>query len=316
MSDRPALKRPRPIQPGDTIAIAAPASLPVDLDTIDQGVKTLTSRGYRIEVGRSAFDRHGYLAGPDELRAKELNDFLRRDDVAAIIAVRGGYGTLRILDKVDYAAAARHPKLLIGYSDITALQLALLHKSGLPSLSGPMVAVEWGAPDSASERLFWDLATGAAPSPLLGPGGDALEPVREGEVEGPLIGGNMMLISRMIDTPFLPDLDGAILFLEEVGAEPYHLDGQFAHLHLSGILSRIGGLIIGGFTEWEPEHDRPTLSLYDVLDHYTSRLDCPVATGLQYGHFPVKNTMPIGPQARLRVTRYAAELSVLEPVVA
>ena len=309
------LNRPRPIRPGDKIAVVAPASLPLELDAIDKGVRTLRERGYEVLLPSAPFERYGYLAGSDRRRADDLNHFLNREDVAAIIAVRGGYGTLRILPHIDFAAARRHPKLVIGYSDITALQLALLTHAGIPSLSGPMVAVEWGEPDVLSEQLFWDLARGGVAGELIGPGGERLETVVPGEVEGPLIGGNLMLISRLIGTPYLPDLDGAILFLEEVGEEPYKIDGQLAHLHLAGILDRIGGLVIGGFTDWEPKHDRPSLSLDEVFDDFLRDRPYPVVRGLRYGHFPDKNTIPIGVRARLSADARSASLTVLEPVV-
>ena len=310
------LNRPRPIRPGDKIAVVAPASLPIELDTIEHGVSTLRARGYEVLLPDAPFERYGYLAGSDARRADDLNHFLRRDDVAAIIAVRGGYGTLRILPQIDYEAARRHPKLLVGYSDITALQLALLTKSGVPSLSGPMIAVEWGEPHGPSEQLFWDLARGAAAGDVIGPGGEMLEAMSSGEATGPLIGGNLMLISRLIGTPFMPDLDGAILFLEEVGEEPYKIDGQLAHLQLAGVLDRIGGLVIGGFTDWEPKHDRPSLTLDQVFDDYLRGRPYPIARGLRYGHFPDKNTIPIGVRARLSVGGTTASLSILEPVTA
>lgn len=312
---RISIHKPLPLPEGGTIAVVAPASLPADLSTIDKGLANLRKRGYRIEVSRDTFRHHGYLSGPDELRADELNQYLRRPDIEMIIAVRGGYGSLRILDKLDYDAARQHPKLLVGYSDITALQLALLARAGVPSISGPMVAIEWHDPDPQSEAVFWDLVRSASPGQIIGPQGEQLQGARDGTVRGTLIGGNLSLIARLVGTPFLPDLDGAILFLEEIGEEPYRIDGLFAQLRLSGILDRIGGLVIGGFTEWKPKHDRPIIPLEEVLSHYIAELDCPVATGLQYGHFPSKNAMPIGVEARLSVAGDDAELAILEPVI-
>lgn len=309
------LNKPPALRPGDVIGIAAPASLPTDMTAIDRGIETLERRGYEIRRVRPRFDRHGFLAGPDNLRIDEMNAFLRDPAVRAIIAVRGGYGTLRLLPHLDYQAAQANPKLIIGYSDITALQLAMLTKAGVPSLSGPMVAVEWGAPDEPSEDLFWALTRGQSIGALVHPNSEPLIPMRSGTVEGQLIGGNLCLITRLIGSPYLPSLRGAILFLEEVGEEPYRIDGMLAQLKLSGILDEIGGLVIGGFTEWEPEHDRPTLSLDDVVNHYIRELDVPVATGLLYGHFPVKHTMPIGIRARLEVDSSTASLSLLEAVV-
>jgi muramoyltetrapeptide carboxypeptidase len=308
------LRKPPPLRPGDVIGIAAPASLPVDLLAIERGLETLRGRGFEVRVTRP-FERRGFFAGSDALRIAEMNAMLRDPDIRAIIAVRGGYGTLRLLPFLDYDAARANPKLVIGYSDITALQLALLTKAGLPSLSGPMVAVEWGEPDAPSEDLFWALSQGGGIGDMEHPGGEPLRAVRPGEAEGRLIGGNLSLITRLIGSPYLPDLDGAILFIEEVGEEPYRIDGMLAQLRLSGILERLSGLVIGGITEWEPEHDRPTLPLDEVLDDYIQMLDIPVASGLLYGHFPVKNTMPIGIRARLHVGDHRATLSLLEAVV-
>jgi muramoyltetrapeptide carboxypeptidase len=308
--------KPAPLHPGDTLAVVAPASAPREPARLQAGIDYLRRLGYRVEVGRADFAPHGYLCGPDAARASELNAFLRRDDVKALFCVRGGYGTLRLLPDLDYDAARRHPKLIVGYSDITALHLAFYHRAGLTGVSGPMVAVEWGAPDAASERLFWELAQGGTPGPLLGPGGEALVPVRPGTAEGVLLGGNLTLVARLLGTPYLPPLDGALLFVEEVGEEPYRIDGLLAQLRLAGVLDRLGGLILGGFTETEPRGSGPTLSLDAVFDDYVCGLSCPVARGLVYGHFPVKNALPVGVRARLSVSSDAATLSILEPVVA
>lgn len=280
------------------------------------GVARLESLGYKVELGRAQYNRRGYLAGSDLERVDELNTLLRRSDVKMLVAARGGYGVLRILDDIDFEAARAHPKLVVGYSDITALHFALYKRVGLPGLSGPMVAVEWHDPDPSSERLFWDLVGGGTPDPLLGPSGEELSPVRPGAVEGLLLGGNLAMVTRLIGTPYLPDLEGAILFLEDVGEDPYRIDAMFAQLKLSGILARLGGLVIGGFTEWEPDEDTPTLTMEQVFADYFSTLDLPVAHGLVYGHFPVKNTIPFGVRARLEVTSSSARLGILEPVVA
>lgn len=306
--------RPRPLLPGDRILVVAPGSAPPDPARFRQGLETLRARGFTVETLRDDFSPHGYLAGSDAVRLDEFNRALADPDARAIFCVRGGYGALRLLPDLDYDAARRHPKLLVGYSDITALHLALWAKAGLPGLSGPMVAVEWADPDAPSEALFWALARGEGVCDVLAPGGDPLEALRPGTAEGVLLGGNLSLVTRLLGTPYLPDLSGAILFLEEVGEEPYRLDGLLAHLKLAGVLDRIGGLVLGGFTEWEPQHDRPVLPLDEVVHHYVRDLAIPVARGLSYGHFPVKNTLPIGVRAQLSVAAGAATLRVLEPV--
>ncbi len=307
--------KPVPLRPGDTLALIAPGSPPKDADALEQGIAHLKARGYRV-VRRRSYVPCGYLAGPDADRLDELNGFLRDPEPKALFCARGGYGSLRLLDKIDYATARAHPKLLVGYSDVTALQLALYAKAGWPSLSGPMVAVEWPDPDAESERLFWELAEGKTPQPLLGPGGEALSPERPGTAEGVLLGGNLSVLTRLIGTPYLPMLDGAILFLEDVGEAPYRIDGMLAQLRLAGVLDALGGLVLGRFSGWEEAAaGAPTLALEEMLRGYIEELACPVASGLAYGHVARKATVPIGVRARLTVTEGDAALSILEPVV-
>ena len=308
--------KPSSVQPGDTIAVIAPASVPRDMTKFKAGVQKLESLGFNVELGRETYNRRGYLCGSDRERLDELNAYFRRPDVKMLIAARGGYGVLRLLQHLDYEAARENPKLVVGYSDITALHFALYHLAGLPGLSGPMVAVEWNDPDPSSEELFWDLVRGGTPDPLLGPGGEELSPLKSGAVEGPLVGGNLAMVVRLIGTPYLPSLDGAILYLEDVGEEPYRIDAMFAQLKLSGILDRLGGLVLGSFTDWELDDGGPTLTLDQVFEDYLDSVTLPAARGLVYGHFPVKNTIPFGVRARLEVTSSSAKLGVLEPVVA
>ncbi len=305
--------KPAALRPGDTIAVVAPGSAPKDPAQLAAGVAHLERLGYRVEARCAEATPRGYLAAPDAERLDELNGLLRRDDVKALFCARGGYGVLRLLPDLDYAAARRQAKLLVGYSDVTALHLALYERAGWRGLSGPLV-VEWAEMGAATERLFWALAQGGTPQPLLGPAGEALRPMRPGAVEGVLLGGNLTLVARLLGTPYLPSLDGALLFLEDVGEAPYRLDGLLAHLKLAGVFDRLGGLVLGGFTELPPADGRPTLTLDDVLLDYLHDAPFPVATGLVYGHFPVKNTLPVGVRARLEVTPRAARLSILEPV--
>jgi muramoyltetrapeptide carboxypeptidase len=293
--------------------VLAPASAPFDPSATDRGVEALRAHGLEV-IAPPERARYGHLSATDAERLADLNEALRDPHTDAILCVRGGYGTLRLLKGVDYAAARAHAPLVVGYSDITALQLALLRHADLPSLSGPMVAVEWGNLDAASADLFWKLAQGATVDALLGPAGEQLAPMRPGHAEGRLIGGNLALVTRLLGTPYLPDLDGAILFFEEVGESPYRLDGMLAHLALSGALDRIGGLVVGQITEADPQPGRPSLTTERVLHDHLGGLDIPVATGLVYGHVPVKNTLPIGVRARLEVTADAASLALLEPV--
>ncbi|MEM1042629.1 MAG: LD-carboxypeptidase [Bacteroidota bacterium] len=305
---------PPPLRHSGTVAVAAPASAPLDEVRYRDGLAALRARGLRFEHPREIAP-YGFLAGTDAERLDELNTLLRRDDLDAIFCVRGGYGTLRLLPDLDYAAARAHPKLVIGYSDITALHCALWAKAELPGLSGPMVGPDWSAMDAASEAQFWHLAEGGV-GEVVGPGGERLEPVRPGEGGGVLVGGNLVMLCALLGTPFLPDLRGAILFVEEVGESPYRIDRLFAQLKLAGVLDHLGGLVLGAFTGADPPENRPSLSLDEVFGHYTADLPYPVARGLVYGHLRPKSTLPVGVRAQLEVGAEAATLTVLEPVTA
>ena len=314
--------KPPPLHPGDKIGLIAPSSLPSDMDDLERGVAYLEAQGYEVVRGRTQYEPQGYLSGSDAARLDELNRFLRSDEVQALFCVRGGYGVLRLLAEMDYEAARARPKLLAGYSDITALQMALYHRAGWPAISGLMVASDFagheghdGRPDPATERLFWTLCEGAAPDPLLGPADEALQPERPGEAEGVLLGGNLSMLAKLVGTPYLPPLDGAILFVEEIGEAPYRIDGLLAQLRLAGVLEQLSGLVYGQFTGWEEEADDPTLPLDEVLAEYAGAVDGPVASGLVYGHIDEKCALPLGVPARLSVTEDAAALSILEPVV-
>lgn len=297
-----------------TVAVIAPASPPNDSTTLEAGFSYLKSLGIRIETTRPILPSSSYLCGSDEDRAHELNYFLARPDIDAIFCARGGYGSMRILPLIDYEAARQHPKLLIGYSDITALQLALYQKSGLPSLSGPMVGVEWAQLDPRSEKLFWDLTSGATPAPLIGPQGELLAPVLAGQAEGVLLGGNLSVLTRLIGTPYLPDLKGALLFVEDINEAAYRIDAMLAQMKLAGLWDTLGGLIIGQFTE-QDSPDSTSEEIFDVFHDYCRHVSFPVAKGLSYGHIPIKNAMPIGVHARLETSATHAALSVLTPLV-
>lgn len=308
--------RPPALRPPGPIGLVAPSSAPRSPELLELGVATLRARGYDVVRKTPLEGPRGYLASPDVDRIAEFNAMLRRTDVHTVMCARGGYGALRLLDHLDWEAARAHPKLLVGYSDITALQLALYRHAGWTSLSGPMVAVEWTDPDPRTEQAFLDLARGGMPSPLVNPDGTELSPVRAGSATGVLLGGNLTMIARLIGTPFLPDLEGAILFFEDIGEAPYRIDAILAQFHLAGLLGRLGGVVIGACTEAEPPPGRPTLTLEEMFADWFGAAPYPVASGLLYGHFPLKATLPIGVRARLEVTATSAELHILESVVA
>lgn len=297
-----------------TIAVATPASPPKDIAAFQSGLAHLRSLGFHVKTGRTEFPGTGYLSATDALRAAELQAFIADPEVDAVFCTRGGYGSARLLPLLDFELARQHPKLLIGYSDITTLQLAFYHRAGWRSISGPMVAVEWGQMPPAVEKQFLQLTTGTSSLLLAGPTQHPLAPVKTGEAEGLLLGGNLSVLTRLIGTPYLPALEGAILFVEDVNEPAYKVDAMLAHLRLSGHLQRLGGLVIGQFTN-EDHPDTTAPEILEVFQDYCRDIEFPVASGLSYGHIPVKIAMPIGVQARLTVNREASTLKTIEPLV-
>jgi len=308
------IRKAKSLNPPCNIGVIAPASAPRADHHLKEGLQALKDAGFNTVTRRDSFESLGYLAGGDQERLEELNGFLRDDSVDALICVRGGYGTLRILGQVDYEAAAAHPKLLVGYSDITALQLALYKHAGWVSMSGPMVAVEWPRPDGPSCQSFLQMASSSYEPGSVDPTGPPPRTLVPGEATGTLLGGNLTLLTRLIGTEHMPDLSGAILFLEEVGETPYRVDGLFAHLQLAGILDVLAGVVLGGFTESETESGKPTLTMQEVFEDYLGDLGIPIVSGLRYGHFQEKVSIPIGVQAELTADESTGKLTILESI--
>ena len=274
------------------------------VERIDIGARALESRGYRVRMGEHVRARHGTFAGTDVERVDDLNRFLRDPEVRMIMAVRGGYGCGRLLEGVDFEAARRDPKWVVGYSDLTALQMGLLAKSGLVTVSGPMAGVEFrGTPDPFTEAHFWSLVGGREEGLDLGnPEGEPWIPIRGGCAEGPLVGGCFSLVMSLFGTPYLPALDGAILVLEDIHEHLHRLDRMLVQLRLAGVLDRISGLVLGQFTDCGPaEPGKPALTLPEILGEVLSGLRVPCVRGYAYGHEARKRSLPWGIQARLDV---------------
>ncbi len=308
------LKPPR-LQLGDLIGLVSPASTPSSSEKIEKAVRYLESLGYRVKIGTHALAEHGYLAGTDAQRAADLNEMLNDKNVKAIIALRGGYGTPRLLPLVDYRAAARNPKIIVGYSDLTALQLAMFKKARLVTFSGPMAAVEmWNSIDPFTEENFWSLLTEPAKRVLSNPINQPAVSLRNGKARGRILGGNLALVVSTIGTPFLPDLSKSILIVEDIDEAPHRVDRMLMHMENAGILKRIGGLIYGQFTDCVPsDPSKPHLTVEEVLRDFAHRVKTPVLSGFQYGHIPKKLTIPLGIRIELNVR--AGTLEMLEAAV-
>jgi muramoyltetrapeptide carboxypeptidase len=300
--------RPPALRPGTRVALVAAAG-PLPEGGVDRAIERVASLGWEPVAGEFCRCRTGYLAGMDEERAADLNRALRDPSIGAVWFLRGGYGTMRILDALDWDALVRHPKALIGYSDNTAVHLAA-HRAGVVGFHGPHPhAPEF--PDFARDELLRVLTVpepaGVLPFPA---DGRRAETITGGIAEGPLLGGNLSLLSATLGTPFAIRPEGAILFIEEVGEHPYRLDRLFSHLRLAGVLSAVAGIAVGGITE-SPDG---APSAAEVVRDALGGLGIPVATGFPFGHFDDNWTLPMGVRARLDAD--AGTLALLEPAVA
>ena len=308
--------KPARLRKGEVIGLIAPAGPVLPTEKIDRSVVYLEGLGYRVKTGKFVASVHGHLAGDDSQRSADLNDMLRDPQVRAIFCLRGGYGTPRLLPFLDYTAAGADPKIVVGYSDITALQLALFQKTGLVTFSGPMPGVElWKDPDPFTEQNFWKLLTEPEPEfKLENPDADPIV-WHDGEpVEGILAGGNLALLISSLGTPYCPSFRGAILFVEEVGEAPYRVDRLFTQLRNAGVLAEVNGLVTGKFTECEPaDPSKPHLTLAQVLETARSWTRGAAISNLCYGHIPRKLTLPMGVRARVDPKEKCFKL--LEPAV-
>lgn len=296
---------PKRLEPGDTIGVITPASPPYGkrAEYYQQGLNYLKSRGFRIIEGQHNQLRRGYLAGSDAARAQDLNDMFANPEVNAIFCTRGGYGTVRFLEQVDYDLIRSHPKILVGYSDITSLQLAIWSQTGLVTFSGPMVAVEMGKGiQPFTENHFWQTLTEPGSNrEMPAPDGAPIRIYSGGKAAGPLIGGCASLVNPLLGTRYMPSLAGAILVLEDISEESYRLDRYWAQLRLAGILQQLAGVILGQFIDCEPDPKTsdPFLTLEELVHDYFVPLGIPVIGNFAYGHGDVKLTIPVGVPAVL-----------------
>jgi muramoyltetrapeptide carboxypeptidase len=308
--------KPPALKKGDVIGIVSPASSPDDFTRIEQGVKYLESLGYRVKLGKHIFKRYGYLSSTDDERADDLNEMFADEKVKAIICVRGGYGTPRLLDKVDYNLIKKKPKIFVGYSDITALQLAIFKKTGLVTFSGPMLAVDiYSNFDSFAEDFFWRILTSREKKiEIKNPNGVELNTLKSGKATGTLLGGNLSLIASIMGTKYQPSFNDSVLVIEDIGEEPYRIDRYLSQLKNSGVLYKINACILGQFTDCAPKEPEKSLTLEQIFNDYLGNLKIPVISNLSYGHIPQKLTLPLG--ARVRVDAKRQKITIIESVLA
>lgn len=298
------LLRPKRLREGMTVGVIAPSSPAPENETVRYALEMVESFGFRAKPGKHLFARTQYLAGTDAQRAEDVNAMFADPSVDAIMAMAGGYGAMRILPALDYETIRRNPKPLVGYSDITALHCALHKRAGLVTYHGPTVLSRF-TPYSLQEfrRVLFEPETrmriGAPPPFEKGPGKvdreNRITPLVPGVARGRLIGGNLTLISSLMGTPYEPDFDGCLVFLEDVHEAPYRIDRMLTQLVISGKLKRAAGLIFGKFTDADASGN--TFSLEEVLTDTAKATGIPAARGIMIGHVPDQTVTPIGIEA-------------------
>jgi muramoyltetrapeptide carboxypeptidase len=293
------MPRPSTLAPGDLVGIAAPAS-PFDREAFERGLGILRSWGLTPLFGDDLFTRHGYLAGIDRRRQAEIRGLFRDQRIKGIFCARGGYGAMRLLERLDARALSDPCRLFVGFSDITALHAFLVDHLGVPVVHGPVVThlatVGSESLDALHRLLFLPEPLGrvALKSPVTITGGRA---------SGILKGGNLSVLTRLLGTPFMPDLEGAVLFFEEVGERPYRIDRMLTHLRLSGALRKVAAVLVGQLVDCvEPDQSPGEPPAEEVLHDRLADLKVPVLAGFPAGHGTENHPLPLGLRATIDAT--------------
>jgi muramoyltetrapeptide carboxypeptidase len=304
--------KPKKLSKGDVIGIISPASSTDDYTNVELGVKYLEKTGYRVEIGKNVGKSHGYLAGTDDERADDIHYMFKKKYIKAVMCVRGGYGSPRLLDKIDYKLIKDNPKIFVGHSDITALQMAILSRAGLITFAGPMVAVDFASEVSSfTEEIFWAMITSNKKfGKIKQPDDEKIFTLVRGSSKGRIAGGNLALFSSLIGTNYLPELRDKILLLEEIGELPYRLDRMLNQLRLAKVFNQVKGVILGAFIDCnETDPSKKTLSLGEVISDYFEGLKIPVVYNLRHGHVKDSITLPMGIMVKLNASRNYLEIA-------
>jgi muramoyltetrapeptide carboxypeptidase len=274
-----------PLKKGDTIGIVSPSS-PVLRHELESGIKFLEENGFKVKYGKHIFSEERFLAGKDDERANDIMDFFKDPDVKAIIASRGGQGSQRLLPLLDYDVIKQNPKKLFGFSDTTALQLGLFKMCGLISYTGFTLTVHTNA--LVKKTLMFCLSDQRY-NIFKG------TQIYPGICQGLLLGGNLTLLTNLMGTPYLPDFHESILLLEDVGVEPYNVDGMLSQLALAGIFDQVAGVIFGKFEKCKSKKlHQSNGTVEDVINEWSSTLKVPCIKDFSYGHGRQNSVLPIG----------------------
>ncbi len=299
--DEKKVIKPKSLQKGDTLGLISPGFILPDRSRYDEIIDQVKELGYKVKVGANARNRYGYLAGTDKERASDLNAMFADDSVDAILPFRGGWGCNRILDLIDYQTIRNNPKILVGYSDITTLLLAIYAKTGLITFHGPVGKSDWT--DYTTKHFERALAyqqeySLSIPKSSLCDDCSDLSVIAPGKASGRVLGGNLSVLTAMMGSDYLPIWKDSILFLEDVGEDVYRLDRMLTQLKLNGVLDQISGFIFGQCTSCDPSSSY-SLTLEQVFGDHIKPLGIPAFSGAMVGHIKNMVTLPVGVKAEM-----------------
>lgn len=318
-AQRPLLLPPA-LRPGDTVGVIAPAGATYPDQPTDLALESLAALGFKVKPSRHLRARWGHFAGTDTQRAEAVNEMFADPEIKGIFALTGGSGCTRLLDKIDYPLIARNPKFFGGFSDLTALLNAIQARTGLVTFHSPTASSAW---NKFSRDCFFAMLRDGEALTLKNPVASEDLPVQKkfrtrtlvsGRARGRLLGGNLTVLATLLGTPYAPDFDGAILFLEDINEYLYRLDRCLAHLRQAGALARLAGVALGQFTDCNPGEGYGTLTLEEIFADYFGKLGIPVYSGAQFGHVHEKLTVPVGLDAEIDADE--GTLRLLRPAVA
>lgn len=306
------VQKPKKLNKKDVIGIISPASSPDEFSRIEKGVKYIESLGYRVKVGKHVGKNHGYLAGNDDERLEDLHAMFKDKNVNAIFTVRGGYGAFRLLDKIDYRLIRNNPKVFVGYSEMTSLQMAFFEKAGLITFAGPMVAVDFHDEVSpyTNENFWATITSNKKHGKLKFPEVEKLPFLQKGSTSGRIIGGNLAVLVALLGTGYFPNPTGKILMIEDIGELPYRVDRMLNQLKLSGTYKKVKGIILGKFVDCnERDPEKKTLTLGEVIQHYITEVNVPSIYSFPHGHIKDFITIPFGIKINLNASKGIVEFA-------
>jgi muramoyltetrapeptide carboxypeptidase len=319
----PAAIKPKRLAQGDTVELVAPANATFNTVDLQIARESLEALGFKVKVGAHLLDRHGYLAGDDKARAADINAAFADHSVAAVHAIRGGWGSARLLPYLDFDTIRRNPKILIGYSDITALLLSVLGKAGLVTFHGPIGLGRW---DSYSldyytrvlfggEQVTYSNKQGLSDRNALVQTEFRTQTITPGKARGRLVGGNLTVMTTILGSPYLPDWENTILFTEDVHEDFYRIDRMLTQLKLAGVLGKIKGFVFGSCSECGPgDGNYGALTLEEIFADHIKPLGVPAWQGAMIGHSQPQWTLPLGVEVEIDADK--GTLTLLESPVA